>query len=117
MFVNKPKMLAAGVLAACVVLTGSGWLVHDVLADKPEQAKAEFKAPAPAETGTKAELTPQNFMAVHTTIKPGKGEFLWDTVPWYFDLTAARKKAAAEDKPILVFTTGGAGFNDGTGVC
>jgi hypothetical protein len=112
MFVNKLRTLAAGVLAACLVLTGFGWLVHDVLGDE-----VDIKAPVPAGTGTKAELTAQNFMAVHTTIKPGKGEFLWDKVPWYFDLTAARKKAAAEDKPILIFTTGGAGFNDGTGLC
>jgi hypothetical protein len=38
-------------------------------------------------------------------------------VEWLTDVTAARKKAAAEDKPIVVLQTGGAGYNDPLGVC
>ena len=33
------------------------------------------------------------------------------------DIVAARKKAAAEDKPIIVLRTGGAGYNDPLGAC
>ena len=38
-------------------------------------------------------------------------------VEWLTDVVAARKKAAAEDKPIIICYTGGAGYNEPLGVC
>ena len=36
---------------------------------------------------------------------------------WLTDVVAARQKAAAEDKPIVICYTGGAGYNEPLGVC
>jgi hypothetical protein len=33
------------------------------------------------------------------------------------DVVAARKRAAAEDRPIVICYTGGAGYNEPLGVC
>ena len=38
-------------------------------------------------------------------------------VEWLTDVTAVRKKATAEDKPIVILYTGGAGYNEPLGVC
>jgi hypothetical protein len=95
---------AALVLTAAVALTASGSLVHPQdAAQKGEQSKNE--------------LTPENFERLLAAIKPQPGECPWDEIPWLTDLWAARKQAAAQDKPILMFGNGGAGFNDSLGTC
>jgi hypothetical protein len=40
-------------------------------------------------------------------IAPAKGEQAWLSIPWETDLTAARKKAAAENKPIFLWEMDG----------
>ncbi len=40
-------------------------------------------------------------------IKPTPAESSWSSIPWQLDLTAARKKAAAEGKPLFVWTMSG----------
>jgi hypothetical protein len=54
----------------------------------------------------KPELTVENFTKTHSMIKPRPGEAKWMQVPWMTDLWEARKKAAAEGKPLLIFTAG-----------
>jgi len=71
----------------------------------------------PATQPSKDALRPDNWEEFHRLIRLQPGEFRWDEVPWFASLWHARKKAAAEDKPILVFGTGGAGFNDPLGNC
>jgi hypothetical protein len=79
--------------------------------------------PAAREPGTKAahhaklDLTPQNCATFHTLIRPHSHEWRHLKVHWLTDVVAARKQAAAEDKPIVICYTGGAGYNEPLGVC
>ena len=66
---------------------------------------------------TKDLLTPQAFDQLHKTLCLQPGEYRWDEIPWLASVWHARKKAAAENKPIFVFGTAGAGFNDPLGNC
>jgi hypothetical protein len=70
-----------------------------------------------ANRSTKDQLTPQSFARLHRTLCLRPGEYRWDEVPWLASVWHARKKAAAENKPIFVFGTAGAGFNDPLGNC
>jgi hypothetical protein len=47
------------------------------------------------------------FERLHRLIKPQPGESKWAQIPWLTDLSEARKKAAAEDKPLFVWRAGG----------
>jgi hypothetical protein len=66
---------------------------------------------------TKDLLTPESFPLLHKMLCLQPGEYRWDEVPWVASVWHARKKAAAENKPIFVFGTAGAGFNDPLGNC
>lgn len=48
--------------------------------------------------------TPDELMRLHAMILPGKGEAVWQTIPWFTDLREARIRAAVEGKPILVWS-------------
>jgi hypothetical protein len=76
----------------------------------------ERPAPALAKQ-TKDLLTPESFARLHKTLCLQPGEYRWDEIPWLASVWHARKKAAAENKPIFVFGTAGAGFNDPLGNC
>ena len=65
----------------------------------------------------KGDLTPQTFAELHTLIRPHQHEWRHLKVQWLTDVVAARKRAAAEDKPIVICYTGGAGYNEPLGVC
>jgi hypothetical protein len=52
-------------------------------------------------------IAPTQFDKLHTLIKPAAGEDKWDQIPWMTDLWAARKRAAAEGKPILLWEMDG----------
>ena len=67
--------------------------------------------------GYKDRLTPETVPALHALVRPHKGEWRHLQVEWLTDVVAARKRAAAEDKPIVVCYTGGAGYNEPLGVC
>jgi hypothetical protein len=54
------------------------------------------------------------FLSLHKQIKPQPGESRWMEIPWLIDIHEARKKAAAEGKPMLVLSGGGA---TGIGAC
>lgn len=86
-------------------------------------ALAGFSAlAAPPPDGTaardsKAALTPASFPALHALIRPQEHEWRHLRVEWLTDVVAARRRAAAEDKPLVVLYTGGAGYNEPLGVC
>ena len=65
----------------------------------------------------KHDLTPQSVAALHTLIRPHDHEWRHLRVQWLTDVAAARKKAIAEDKPIIICYTGGAGYNEPLGTC
>lgn len=55
-----------------------------------------------------AELAPKipasDFERLAAVIKPQKGESPWREIAWLTNVTEARNKAAAEGKPIVIFT-------------
>jgi hypothetical protein len=77
-------------------------------------APAENRPPAPA---AKDDLTPSSLARVHALVRPQAGEWRHLKVHWLTDVVAARQKAAAEDKPLVICYTGGAGYNEPLGVC
>jgi hypothetical protein len=77
-------------------------------------AAAQNKVHGPA---SKADLTPATFRELHTLVRPHENEWRHLKVDWLTDVVAARKKAVAEDKPIVICYTGGAGYNEPLGVC
>jgi hypothetical protein len=67
--------------------------------------------------GFKQDLTAETWATLHTLVRPHEDEWRHLQVKWLTDVTAARRKAAAEDKPIVICYTGGAGYNEPLGVC
>ena len=85
----------------------------------PDEA-AKSRAATPAQESrlnVKHDLTPETLPALHALIRPHEGEWRHLRVGWMTDVVAARKKAAAEDKPIIILYTGGAGYNEPLGTC
>ena len=76
-----------------------------------------WSRPAVAGEPAKARLTPQSFSNLHALIRPHDNEWRHLRVDWLTDVVAARKKAAAEDKPLIICYTGGAGYNEPLGTC
>jgi hypothetical protein len=84
MSMSKLKMAAAGLLLTVAVgVCGA----------------AEKEQPGP--------IPPEQFAALHRLIKPQPGELRFQEIPWLLDVWEARKKAAAEGKPILVWSGAG----------
>ena len=52
-------------------------------------------------------ITPEQFKQLQTVIKPAPTEDRWARIPWMTDLWEARRRAAAEGKPILVWEMDG----------
>lgn len=76
--------------------------------------------PGPMDTkyvDRKGQLTAENFRDLHKTILPQDSEWRHLRVEWLTDIVAARKKAVAEDKPIIVIFPAGAGYNEPLGTC
>src|SRR5579864_3879930 len=88
---------------ALLLLTASG------LCANPAEPKGN--------TSIKEQLTPEMWANFQALIRPQAHEWKHLRVHWLTDIVAARKKAAAEDKPIIVLRTGGAGYNDPLGAC
>lgn len=63
------------------------------------------------------DLKPENFEILHKVILPQKNEWVWDRVRWVCDVWHARRRAAEEDKPILIMGNSGAGYNNNLGLC
>ena len=49
-------------------------------------------------------IAPDDLGHLLATIKPQKGESPWREIPWLTNVTEARRKAVAEDKPLVIFT-------------
>jgi hypothetical protein len=101
MGINKLKVIAALI---AVGLAGWGLLTH------PARANG-------ARGASKLALTAESFAKLHALIRPHENEWRHLRVEWLTDVVAARKKAAAQDRPIVVCYTGGAGYNEPLGVC
>ena len=104
MAIAKLKLAASIVISLGMAGTGAGVAAYQALR-------------APAAEGSKADLTPESFAKLHALIRPQDQEWRHLRVSWITDIIAARRKAVAEDKPILVLYTGGAGYNEPLGVC
>jgi hypothetical protein len=50
------------------------------------------------------EISAADFDRLLDAIKPQRGESPWREIPWLTDVTEARRKAAAENKPLVIFT-------------
>jgi hypothetical protein len=74
-------------------------------------------ADEPVARVSRDDVSPKSFAALHKLIGPQPGDYRWEEVAWVTSLWHARERAAAEDKPIFCFGTGGAGFNDPLGNC
>ena len=74
-----------------------------MIAKHPLLVAALTLAMAPA--AARAEATdPADFARLLEAIKPQPGESPWREIGWLTDVTAARVKAVAEDKPLVIFT-------------
>ena len=104
MLLTKLKT-AALVLAACLAFTGTGVLMSQALAEKP--TKAEPKAANEGGSDALTELSPAQFGKFHAFLRPKAKEMRFGEIPWMFDLWEARKKAAAEGKPLLILAASG----------
>ena len=90
-----------------VLLAGSGLFAQQVPKPAPD------KAPRAA----KLDLTPENFPKLHALILPQETEWRHLRIHWITDLVAARKKAAAEDKPLFFPDTSRTVDNNIQGFC
>jgi hypothetical protein len=52
-------------------------------------------------------LRPEQLTKIQTLIRPTADEDKWDRVPWQTSLWEARKQAAAQGKPILLWEMDG----------
>ena len=86
------------------------------LAAQAPPATQNDSAGQPA-AASKLDLTPETMPALHALIRPHEQEWRHLKVAWLTDVVAARRRAAAEDKPIVICYTGGAGYNEPLGVC
>src|SRR5262249_54199196 len=107
MFWTKWKMPL--LLLAVMAMSGSGWLLHQALADKPGQAAAqgpEKPSGGPATAEKVWEKTEAQVAQIGELVKPKPEEpranmariTSWQTNAW-----EAATKAAREGKPIIVF--------------
>jgi len=113
MAIAKLKVAAAVLISVSMAGAGAGVVAYPALRPAPQEAAAAKKA----SPGCKADLTPESFPKLHALIRPQDHEWRHLRVEWITDVTAARRKAAAEDKPMVILYTGGAGYNEPLGVC
>lgn len=50
------------------------------------------------------EIKAADFDRLLAAIKPQRGESPWRAIPWLTNVTEARRKASAENKPLVIFT-------------
>lgn len=112
MFLRKAQLLTRALLVATA----------GALAQPGHQATAQgnrpVAPPAPGHGPISAEqLRPETWERFRRLIRPGDEEYAWRKIRWYTDFWTARRQAAAQDKPILVFWLDGAGYHDPLGLC
>jgi hypothetical protein len=52
-------------------------------------------------------LDPEQFKRVQALVKPSEDELRWEKIPWRVSLWEARKDAAAQGRPILLWEMDG----------
>lgn len=92
-FLSKP-LKSAWALNAAILLFAVG-----PAQAQPTATAKDVPEPAP--------ILADQFIKLHTLIKPQPGELRFHEIPWLIDVWEARKKAAAEGKPILVWSGAG----------
>jgi hypothetical protein len=93
-----PTSLKTGVpILVSLLLAGGVWLT--ALAEQPAE---------------ETKLNADTFTQLRKQIRPQPGESRWMDIPWLIDVHEARRKAAAEGKPLFVYSGGGA---TGIGPC
>jgi hypothetical protein len=50
------------------------------------------------------DIAPADFQRLRDEIRPQAGESPWRDIEWWTSIRGARQKAAAEGKPLVVFT-------------
>lgn len=63
-----------------------------------------FSLQALAEEARVAGIPVKQFESLQKIIRPQKGESPWRDIKWLTNVTEARRRAMAEDKPLLFFT-------------
>lgn len=63
--------------------------------------------PAASRLAAAEPIAPDKFAAIHAVIKPHAGEGKWADLPWLSSLWEARRQAATEGKPILLWEMDG----------
>ncbi len=58
----------------------------------------------PADAQSIPAISDSDFHRLHTLIKPQPGESPWRQIDWLTDVAEARRRAIAEDKPLVFFT-------------
>jgi hypothetical protein len=66
--------------------------------------------PAAGKAWSAEPIATERFEALRALIRPKPAEEQWLQVPWLINLTEARRKAAAEGKPVLVWQMDGHPF-------
>ena len=92
------------------------WIFFFALASPAALAQQPL-TPEKKSRGFKTDLTAETWSKLHTLVRPHESEWRHLKVQWLTDVVAARRKAAAEDEPIVICYTGGAGYNEPLGVC
>ena len=110
LFGDEPKLrFGFTIMEMQTMLVRMSWRLSLLL------AAANFVAAEPP--SAKTDLTSASFSKLHALVRPQPNEWRHLHVNWMTDVVAARKKAAAEDKPLVICYTGGAGYNEPLGVC
>jgi len=68
---------------------------------------ALLACPTPAAKPSDDGLLAEPFGRLNALIKPQAGESKWARVAWLTNLKEARERAVAEDKPLLLWRSGG----------
>ncbi len=105
---HRTKLLWASfaigaVWAACVSLSVAQER-REVAADDSPTVAAEADQADNSAPQRVAEIPADDFARLQAAVKPQKGESPWRDVPWLTNITEARRRALAEDKPLVIFT-------------
>jgi hypothetical protein len=88
-------------LCVAATLLANGIIAASAL---PSAGAAQLPGVSESARVIKDALTPETFTKIQATIKPQSGECRWEEIPWLTDLHEARVKAAAEGKPLFVWS-------------
>jgi hypothetical protein len=102
MVLSKSKIAPLVLLTLGLVATGAGLCLEQALAAQQSSGPADKRAPTLAD-----DLSPAQFAKLHKLISRQAGEQKYLEINWMPSPREAQKKAAAEGKPLLVFSQQG----------